>query len=987
MHGRGEPSPLAMRLERRVRCLTSGKTDGATVPAASAGEGRSSLARAAATMHGTRLMVNCPLLIRRMLLLAGVVSMCVGFRTVVAADTAPGAGWWSLQPVKRPIVPAIESSPGATPIDAFIRQKLSAVGLEPLPAADRRTLIRRATFDLTGLPPTPEQVGAFLADESPDAFAKLIDRLLGSPQYGERWGRHWLDVVRYADTAGETADYPVAEAYRFRNYVIDALNADKPYDDFIREQIAGDILAHRAWQAQMISPERYAELITATGFLAIARRFGFDTERYEHLTIQDTIDTIGQAVQGLTLGCARCHDHKYDPVSMEDYYALYGFFASTRFAFGGSERLPSTRAMTPLVSAVEAKQRWEAWQQQITEVSAQIRLLKPDHRLPCRPTALRPLTDLDGDLELQTPPSGGSLGLPANPWQFGGHVRITTAAQSPFTNVYPQGANGAKIEAGQSDFFLGRGVVSSPVSAKDQVLYFGLEIRNLGGNPDQRGSYRIYLGGAGGQSPALELFVSREALFVRDGGAVRRLSALDQDKWYQLQIALDLQSRTFEGSVVRPGETVRFSGTAYSPGENEATTYFMVDGHGHLEGPKPGFEVDNFLLSGSPPPSMQPPVAAHKAATEKESESTAQQQAQLKQLEQRLTELINTTPYPTAYAVWEGTPRDVHIQQRGEPEQPGELAPRRFLAALGGARLSSETKGSGRAQLAEWLTHNNNPLTARVIVNRIWQHHFGHGLVRTENEFGVRGQPPTHPRLLDWLASVFMDGGWSIKSLHRRIMLSNVYQRSSAEHAAAAAIDPDNKLLARFPRRRLDAESIRDALLALSGELDLSRGGPHAFPLLTKARYSQHNPFRGEQVTNLRSVYRLSQRLKRDRFFALFDAPDANTSTPKRTASTVPTQALYMMNDPAVHRLSQGFARRLLSKGSSGRSRIVLAFEMALARPPAEEEIEATQAFVGRYRGHLVQSGTFRGEQELRQQTWAAVARTLFARNEFVYID
>ena len=902
-----------------------------------------------------------------------------------------GSDWWSLRPVRRPALPPIDTDENASPIDAFVSRKIRQRGLSPLGPTDRRTLIRRATFDLIGLPPTPEEVAAFLSDESPDALQRVVDRLLASAHYGERWGRHWLDVVRYADTAGETADYPVPEAYRYRNYVIDAFNSDKPYDVFIREQIAGDILARQGWAEQQISRSRYAELITATGFLAISRRFGFDTERYEYLTIQDTIDTIGQAVQGLALGCARCHDHKYDPVTTEDYYALYGIFASTRYAFAGSERLPATRVMTPLIPCDEATLRWNAWQSRIADLQRQLRSLKPAYKLPRRPEALRPLSGLDGDFELQAPPSGGSLGRPANPWQFAGTVHIQPAAQSPFSNIYPPGSVGAKVEKGQTEVFLGRGLVPAFPQQDGAPLFFGIDFRNTERGAKYDGTYRVYLGRRGGKTPALDLFVSQDALFVRNGDTVEKVHQLETNTWYQLRLALDLTNRSYRGSLSMPeksDDVTNFDGKVLSSTSAGEVDYIMIDGRGHVAGPLPGFEFDNIALARVAFPQ---PISTVKPDDEPDSkkaeEPPAEPKTSIEQLELRIHELLNTPPYPQAYAVWEGTPHDVHVHQRGESEKPGALTNRRFLRVLGGDTLPADTNGSGRLELADWLTRSDNPLTARVMVNRIWQHHFGNGLVRTENDFGTRGRPPKHPQLLDWLAATFIENRWSIKTLHRMIMLSDIYQRSSGEHPEAAAADPDNKLLARFPRRRLDAESIRDAMLALSGQFDRSRGGPHPFPELTRASFTQHNPFRGRYATDRRSVYLMTARLKRGPLLALFDGADTNASTPKRSVTTVPTQALFMMNNPLVHRLSEGFAGRLLAGGQDDRSSIEMAFQMALARPPVQEETDEAVEFLGQYRQQLIDAGTGEDQDESQLKIWTALARSLFARNEFVYID
>jgi hypothetical protein len=580
--------------------------------------------------------------------------------------------FWSFRPVQdSPPPPVRDASWPLTPIDRFLLARMEAKGLTPVAVADRRTLVRRATFDLIGLPPAPEEVEAFLADESPAAWAKVIDRLLASPHYGERAGRHWLDLAHYADTAGETADFPVPEAYRYRNYVIDAFNGDKPYDEFLREQIAGDLLDG--------PPEKRAERVIATGYLAVARRFGFDPQNYHHLTIEDTIDTLGKSVLGLTVACARCHDHKFDPVSRADYYGLYGIFAGTRYPFPGSE---------------EAK---------------------------------------------------------------------------------------------------------------------------------------------------------------------------------------------------RPRDFVTI-------GANER-----------------------------------------------------------------------------AYAVAEGTGRDARIHLRGDPTQLGPETPRRFPEILGGTPLPAGTKSCGRLELAHWLTDPKNPLTARVMVNRIWQQHFGRGLVRTPNNFGKQGQPPTHPELLDYLAARFVEDGWSVKALHRRILLSRAYQLASA---FASNADPDNECLAHFERRRLAAESIRDALLAVSGGLDRSKGGPHPFPPENSWGFTQHNPFQAVYPSNRRSVYLMTQRIRRHPFLALFDGADPNSSTAQRGVTTVPTQALFFLNNPFVHEQAGRLAERLLAESGDEARRVERAYRLALGRPPTEDERRAASDYL--------REAT--AAQQARQ-AWAGFARVLFGSNEFIYVD
>jgi hypothetical protein len=598
-------------------------------------------------------------------------------------NIAEGKKFWSFQPLRPVAVPDIRAA--TSPIDAFILQRLEKAGLKPAPAAERRTLLRRATFDLIGLPPTPEEIEAFVNDPAPDAFARVVERLLASPAYGERWGRHWLDVVRYADTAGETADYPVPQAHRYRDYVIDSFNRDKPHDEFVREQLAGDLLA------QSGPKERARERMIATGFLAISRRFGFDPENYHHLTIQDTIDTVGQAFLGLSLGCARCHDHKFDPIAGADYYALYGIFASTRYSFPGSEEKHKPYDMVP-----------------------------------------------------------------------------------------------------------------------------------LGGNE-------------------------------------------------------------------------------------------------------------------------------------------------------------------TAYAVMEGKPQNARVHRRGEPRDLGPEMPRRYLDVFGGEKMPATERGSGRLHLAKWITETSAPLLARVMVNRIWEHHFGVGLVATENDFGARGARPTHPELLDWLALRFVSSGWSMKEMHRLILLSSTYQQASTGTARQREVDPDNALLFHFPRRRLDAESLRDAMLMLGGKLDLTPGGPHPFPPVEKWGYTQHTPFSAVYETNKRSVYLMTQRLKRHPFLALFDGPDPNASTPRRSPTTVPTQTLFLMNSPFVHEQADGLAGRLLKDKSTTRERINFACTLALGRTTVPEEMESSERFIERYRATLEALKT--PADRIDRLTWAAFARTLLTRNEFLFVE
>jgi len=655
---------------------------------------------------------------------------------------------WPFAPVSEPALPAATSDWARNPIDRFLLARLTEKGLKPAADADKRTLLRRVTFDLTGLPPTPEELDAFLADTAADAFTKVVDRLLASPAYGERWGRHWLDVVRYADTAGDNSDFPVPQVFKYRNYVIDAFNQDKPYDQFIREQLAGDLLPHKS------DEERRTNLI-ATGYLANAKRFGSRVDDYPwHLTIEDTIDNLGRTYLGLTINCTRCHDHKFDPITNEDYYALYGIFASTRYPWPGIELKQYQENFIPLAPA------------DVVEKVAQERAAKK------------------AELDLRA----------------------------------------KELEAEKKHY-----------------------------------------------EHAAELALDGEADRIREliPDFIRRIDAIKK---------------------------------------------------------------------GS---SLKEPL-----------------------------------PYETAYAVCEAPQcGNAKVQIKGDPERLGREVPRRFIEVLGGQSLSSESKGSGRYALAEWIADAENPLTARVMANRLWQYHFGKGIVQTPSDFGRQGKPPTHPELLDWLARRFVESGWSVKSMHRLLLSSHAYRMSCDDNEAAALTDPNNDLLHKFRRRRLEAEAIRDALLAVSGDLDRGMGGPHPFPPSTAWDYTQHKPFIAVYDNHQRSVYLMTQRIRRHPFFGTFDGAETNMSTALRITSTTPLQALFMLNDPLVHEQAKAFAARLQKERKDDADRVQRGFALALGRAATPGEAAAAE-------GYIAQTRTGLGDAE----AWESFARILFRLNEFVYV-
>lgn len=672
-----------------------------------------------------------------------------------AIDWEEGRRFWSFRPLADPPAPAVrDRSWPESPIDHFILAKLEKKGLRPAPDADKRTLLRRATFDLTGLPPTPEEMEVFLADDAPDAFAKVVERLLASPHYGERWGRHWLDVVRYADTAGDNSDFPIPQMYRYRNWVIRAFNEDKSYGHFIREQLAGDLLPWKTWDERN-------EKVVATGYLAQARRFGSRVDDYPwHLTIEDTIDNLGRTFLGLTINCARCHDHKFDPISQEDYYGLYGILAGTRYPWPGIELQQYQRDLVPLA-----------------------------------------------------PPE----------------------------------------------------VVETALRAREE------------------------------RRKALE-------------DELKRLEA--EKKAVDRALA--------EAAIPSDGEAARARERAEELGRSIGAV-------------------------------------------------------------RRERDLVPKTPLPfeTAYAVSEGPPvGSARVHLKGDPARLGAEVPRRFLTVFGAPRVPDGQKGSGRLHLAEWLADPSNALAARVVVNRIWNYHFGRGIVPTPSDFGKQGKPPTHPELLDWLARRFLEDGGSFKAMHRRILLSRTYRMSGDDVPANLAVDPANELFWRYPRRRLEAEAIRDAMLAVSGGLDRTPGGPHPFPPPTEWGFTEHKPFIAVYESPRRSVYLMTQRLQRHPFFGLFDGADPSASTAHRGISTTPLQALWFFNDPFVHEQAQLLAARLRSEAGDAEARLERAYLLCFGRPPDSEERQAARSYLEEA------ARTFGGEAA----AWESFARVLLRSSEFIYI-
>ena len=855
--------------------------------------------------------------------------------------------WWAFQPLTPVPVPAVAHGPAVhNDIDRFLNARLAAEGIAPAAAADRRTLIRRATYDLTGLPPTTAEVEAFCTDRAPDreAFRSVVERLLTSPQHGVQWGRHWLDVVRYADTAGENTDRPLPHAWRYRNWVYDAFNRDLPWHEFVRLQIAGDILRAGADDG----PRR--EGIVASGYLAIARRFGHDIDKDVHLMHEDVIDNLGKNFLGLGIGCARCHDHKYDPLSADDYYALYGIFAGTTFAFPGCEAKGQPRDLVPLLSPAEADAALAPWKAAVAARDAAVAARDEAGR---RVALAAMLAVHARALQAADVGEGAAVALATATGEP--HAVDMRAGEMLLLTVGPRGNHGADTTVVDLQVVCAAApdaVHGAPGMGGRRWSSAALATSGLSANPyvDETGAAWCFVEprAAGGPTFLAERNSAVEGKAELVAWVRGDLpSALANTAAEPVQAWTTLPGHTF---FVHPAPDRPVAVAWVCPAAGSyLVSGTVADGHpAALDGVT--FSLDH--------------VAAPAAGTGL---------VALGELETTPLPAVPPQPsLPVAYAVAEGRPQDVAIHQRGDPEKPGAVVARRWLAILGGEPVAPDG-GSGRRQLAEWVA--TSPLATRVIVNRVWQWHFGAGIVRTPNDFGSRGDAPTHPELLEWLAQRFEADGGSLKGLHRLVMDSAAYQRAGSLPGDAPALerDPDDRLRARFTPRRLTAEEIRDTLLAVSGNLEPSPAEGHPFPPENTWGFTQHAPFNAAYDSPRRSAYLMVQRQRRHPFLALFDGADPNASTPRRQTTTMPTQALWFLNDPFFHDQATLVAERLGTDGGD-EGRIDRLHRLLLQREPGALECVRALRFLADYPGTPT-------------ERWSALARVLMAGNEFLHLD
>ena len=784
---------------------------------------------------------------------------------------------WAYRPIESPVPPKVKDSKWPRqPIDNFILSVLESKDIEPNQRADRRTLILRAYFTLVGLAPSYDEVQAFVADNSPQAFSKMIDRLLESPHYGERWARHWLDVARFAETTGYQAgsrDTTYPYAYTYRDYVIKAFNDDKPFNEFILEQLAADHL-----DLDDVNKHKLAAL----GFLTVGRKFMGNNNDI----IDDRIDVMTRAFLGTSVACARCHDHKYDPIPTADYYSLYGVFASCQ----EPEELPllgdpkSTPGYEEFLEAKAKKQeevdKWLDKKRIATEQELRSRIadylvhlakLKQDanpkqvkkigDRGPLRPRAVSRWQDFMKTSEAQNHPVWGFL------------HRFAKLPQESF------------VESMKS-------ILSESSSEQLQGLHPNLIAKLRESSPETLSDLAQTVG-----EKLEEILKNWNELKKNDPNALRLADNSDEE----LRVAL--------------------------------------------------FAVDN------PTSLTTDQMIAHLDQAERNEYN--QQLGKIKSVEAS----HHGSPARGMVVVDKPNPHDPVIFKRGQPGNPGESVPRRFLQLLshvdGGKPFA---KGSGRLELAQAIANPSNPLTARVIVNRIWQHHFGVGLVSTASDFGSRGEKPSHPELLDYLANEFMSDGWSIKRLHRRIMLSATWQQSSEAHGAGQSIDPENRLLWHMPRRRLEFEPLRDRLLTATDKLDRTIGG---------------RSVKIHEDATRRGLYAYVDREDIPGLLASFDLPSPDASQATRARTTVPQQALFLINAKFVIQQAETLASKTAAIESTN-DRLTALYQRTLARTPDEQELRMATDF-------LDAAKTTAEAQKI--DPWSQLAQVLLLSNEFAFVD
>jgi hypothetical protein len=845
-----------------------------------------------------------------------------------------GPDWWSLQPVRRPIVPKVrDAGLVRNSIDAFVLARLESRSLRLAAPADRAVLLRRVTFDLHGLPPTPEEIDAFVVDSRPDAWERVIDRLLTSPHYGERWGRHWLDVARFSESHGFEYDKARDNAWHYRDYVIKSLNDDKPYPLFVREQLAGDVL-----------PPITADGIAATGFLVCSpwdeagngSASALLKARTREEEMEDMLAAVGQTFLGLTLNCARCHDHKFDPIEQADYYRFKDAFTGVR---------PGNRS---LLTPAEQRSRDAA----LAAVSTEINKLNNQ------------IAEIDraGRVALAEKGERSSGPVPLSRWTFQIDARDSIGSLHGTVHGGAKIANGRLVLNGHGAF-LETAALGQPLREKT------LEAWCIPAPVTQRGGGVLSIEAKGGsvfdaivfgeRDPGKWMAGSEFFRRTRDPGGV--VESARAGELVHVAIAYGADNRITVYRNGQPyGEGYQPDGDAaslrtYSPGEAHVLIGLRHTGGGnaYFAGEVADARLYDRALSAAEvaasfragPDGVSAEVIRN-ALTSEQRVERARLMAELSRL--RADQAKKSAPPPQTYAAMPGAVEATYVLRRGDVEKRSERVSAAGLSALAKPSpdlgLSANAlEGERRLKLADWIVSADNPLTARVLVNRVWHYHFGRGLVGTPSDFGFNGEQPSHPELLDWLASEFVAKGWSIKALHKTILLSATYQQGSAYDEKAAALDGDCRLLWRFPPRRLEGEAVRDAMLAVSGKLNPAVGGPSFRPFTVKIFNSHFYTLtdRDEPEFNRRAVYRINVCSAKDPLLESLDCPDPATKAPRRGVTVTPIQALGLMNNSFVLRQARYLAERVTKEAGSGLpSRVNRAYQLALARTPTATEAD-----------------------------------------------
>lgn len=883
---------------------------------------------------------------------------------------AKGNMHWSLQALKRPAVPSASESVAEqwarNSIDNFILEKLKHAGLTPTAEASRRVLIRRLNFDLIGLPPTPEEVALFINDKQPKAYERLVDRLLASPHYGERWARHWLDVVRFGESHGFEYNQPRSNAWHYRNWVIDALNNDMPYDRFVRMQLAGDLLA-----------KDDSSMVAATGFLVAGpHNTTLPSSQKMRMTMQqdeyeDLVGTIGQTFLGLTVNCARCHSHKFDPISQREYYS---FVAAVAGVNHGDRTVTDTAKDGANVKAMKA---FELERRKIKNALGRVEKVGRERVLTARNKS-----NSDGKIKKPDAPK------PVARWDFNDDL------EDSIGQAHGEAIGGAKLDGGTLVVGeKGAYVRTKPLAfdLREKTLEVWVKLNRL----KQSGGGVITVQTTSGGVFDSVVYAEREpARWMAGSNSFVRYDSFkaapekEADKQF-VHIAIVYRA---DGTIIgyrngKPyGRAYRKGLQAYAAGKTQVLFGLRHEpkgGNRHLSA-----KIDRAQLHSR---ALAPNEVAASAGIESdyvseeqllavlshdEKNSRAGLKKQMADLETKIKTLQATIKPFKVYAVTPRNPGAIRLLRRGNVADPGDVVEPGGLSAVPGVNSdfglnANASDADRRTKLAQWIANQDNPLFARVIVNRLWHYHFGNGIVNTPSDFGVNGGKPSHRQLLDWLAAELVDRKFSLKQMHRLIVTSATYRQGVAANLAASKVDANNRLLWRRTPRRLEAEALRDAMLAVSGQLNRSVGGI-GFRDVREYKYKGsffYDPIEQSSPESFRrTIYRFSPRGAKKTMLDTFDCPDPSAMAPKRAVTTTPLQALTLMNNPFVLQTADHYAKHAQSKANDIEGQVKHAYFSAYGRAVGETELAEAKQFV-------------------EEHGLAAFCRVVFNSNEFLYVQ